>query len=278
MTYLDQMSFTTLRIRYADGERVNFGTGFFLSNGFLSKDKRKINTLYLVTCKHVIENNKNAQIFVLLKCVDDQGESVNFPFFVTPQWFFHPTEDLCMANFSGIPGYLRLKNHLYFAGIPFSKNTIMEAKDLAGLETNEEVSLIGYPVGIIDDVNNFPLIRKGTTAYKPAIDFQGEQGKYAKLKVGVVDMPVSRGSSGSPIIITNSESLYRAYGLRPEKPTVSLLGIAFETSYDFSQVFDEKTKENLGNYSVRDYVDIGYYIKSEELLEMIQDAESIFFK
>lgn len=60
--------------------------------------------------------------------------------------------------------------------------------------------MIGYPIGLWDDVNNLPLIRKGITSIHPAIDFRGRS-------IGVADLACFHGSSGSPILIAN-EGMY----------------------------------------------------------------------
>lgn len=54
--------------------------------------------------------------------------------------------------------------------------------------------MVGYPIGLADARNNYPIFRKGYTAAHPAVDFN-EDG------IGLVDMACFPGSSGSPIYI-----------------------------------------------------------------------------
>lgn len=56
--------------------------------------------------------------------------------------------------------------------------------------------MLGYPIGLADARNNYPIFRKGYTAAHPAVDFN-EDG------IGLVDMACFPGSSGSPIYILN---------------------------------------------------------------------------
>ena len=34
--------------------------------------------------------------------------------------------------------------------------------------------MVGYPIGLWDEVNNMPLVRKGITSYHPSMDFEGK--------------------------------------------------------------------------------------------------------
>ena len=42
---------------------------------------------------------------------------------------------------------------------------------LEELSALEELVMVGYPIGLWDKNNNFPIFRKGYTASHPAIDF-----------------------------------------------------------------------------------------------------------
>ena len=67
-------------------------------------------------------------------------------------------------------------------------------ENLQDLSALEELVMVGYPIGLWDERNNFPIFRKGFTACHPAIDFN-EDG------IGLIDMACFPGSSGSPIYI-----------------------------------------------------------------------------
>ena len=56
----------------------------------------------------------------------------------------------------------------------------------------DPVVMIGYPDGIIDDVNLQPIFRRGVYATKPALDYKGR-------KEFLLDIPNHGGSAGSPI-------------------------------------------------------------------------------
>ena len=54
--------------------------------------------------------------------------------------------------------------------------------------------MIGYPIGLIDEYNNKPIVRKGITATTYNIDYNGK-------KEFLIDIACFPGSSGSPIFI-----------------------------------------------------------------------------
>ena len=46
---------------------------------------------------------------------------------------------------------------------------------MSELSAIEEIIMIGYPVGIWDSANNMPIVRKGITATRPDIDYEGRK-------------------------------------------------------------------------------------------------------
>lgn len=66
--------------------------------------------------------------------------------------------------------------------------------DLSKLDVSEPIMMIGCPNGEWDDVNKFPLFRRGFTATHPAIDYKGKPEFAA-------DIAVYSGSSGSPVFL-----------------------------------------------------------------------------
>lgn len=52
--------------------------------------------------------------------------------------------------------------------------------------------MIGYPVGLMDEVNLQPIFRRGVYATNPSLDYMGR-------KEFLLDIPNNGGSSGSPV-------------------------------------------------------------------------------
>jgi len=77
---------------------------------------------------------------------------------------------------------------------------------MADFGSLEDVVMVGYPTGIVDAVNNFPIIRRGITSTPYATNYQGKREFLA-------DIPVYGGSSGSPIFVINEGSYSTANAL-----------------------------------------------------------------
>lgn len=60
----------------------------------------------------------------------------------------------------------------------------------------EDITFIGYPIGLYDKHNLLPIARTGTTATPPEVDYEG-------LPAFLIDASVFPGSSGSPVVIAN---------------------------------------------------------------------------
>ena len=76
------------------------------------------------------------------------------------------------------------------------KSLIPSQEDLNDFDLLEDIVMVGYPIGLWDQVNNLPLFRKGSTASHPAINWNGK-------KEFVIDAACFPGSSGSPVFILN---------------------------------------------------------------------------
>ena len=77
--------------------------------------------------------------------------------------------------------------------------------DYEKVALGSDVLFIGFPNDRYDFVNNLPLIRKGTLASMPNLDFNG-RGEI------VIDAQVFRGSSGSPVFI-DWDGTYKLLGV-----------------------------------------------------------------
>src|SRR5690606_27633581 len=74
-----------------------------------------------------------------------------------------------------------------------SEDIVGSSSDSIGFNLSSPVTMVGYPTGLWDDVNNYPLLRKGSVATHPHIDFKGK-------KEFLIDIPLYPGSSGSPVL------------------------------------------------------------------------------
>jgi hypothetical protein len=135
---------------------------------------------------------------------------------------------------------------------------ILTEQESFELSAIEDVTMVGYPIGLWDKFNNLPIFRRGTTAFHPGIDFENE----AK---GLVDMACFPGSSGSPIFILNENIFSDKKGTTYLTSRIKLIGILFS-----GPVYDNKSEvieeQDFRNVSItKTMVNLGYYIKAREL-------------
>jgi hypothetical protein len=191
----EQIMYSTTRIVgvNADGKRVSAGTGFFFN--FPAANNQQVPVL--VTNKHVVQSTP-AVVYEVHAVV--QGEStptINVAIRTElHEWIDHPNNkiDLCGIPFGPIAN--RTNPTPFFRSI--GPDIVPSQQQLEELDAIEDVVMAGYPNGLWDEENNYPLIRRGITASHPAVDFNVEG-----VPTTVVDIAAFPGSSGSPGFIYN---------------------------------------------------------------------------
>jgi hypothetical protein len=197
----EQLMYSTVRIDcpIPNTDKSKTGTGFFYD---VPTADAGVNVPILVTNKHVIEGTPSAN-FVVHSATQsgakkpDSNRNFTSP---TSAWIPHPkTEiDLCalpvaeITNSTSPYPFLRTIN---------PGHTRSQA-ELEQLNAVEDVLMVGYPIGLWDAANNFPIIRRGITASHPAVDFDVKG-----VATTVVDIAAFPGSSGSPVFIYNNGAI-----------------------------------------------------------------------
>ena len=253
----EQMRFNTVKLETNTG----IGTGFFYNFEINGK-------LYptIITNKHVINNKDIEDVKFHLHLKDGLDESnCSIGIYLKAKWYFHSTYDLCFTFVN--PLFEEVKKltgkDVFYIG---NNDSILATKEkLKDLSALEEVVMVGYPIGISDDRNNFPIFRKGYTASHPAIDFN-------RNGIGLVDMACFPGSSGSPIFILNEGGYVDKSGnLVLGKPRFLFLGILF-AGPNYNVIGNVVTQEVPTSTSITYsktaiMTNLGYYIKAEALYE-----------
>lgn len=257
--------FTTLRIETRKGGKPHgFGTGFFYH---FTAGEEKDDFVVVVTNKHVIEGADEGSFFVHEPHETDykQPSGKFFKVKITDfqdVWIDHPddTIDLCAMPFRAIEILSNRAGKKIYWQLLRDSNIYSES-DLEGLSAVEDVLMVGYPIGLLDTKHNLPILRKGTTATHPSIDFQGKPNM-------LVDMACWPGSSGSPVVILD-EGLYlkKGEGLKSGDRLV-FLGVLSagpvhtETGEIVVEPIPAQTKVSvLTNMPIN----IGYVIKAKEM-------------
>lgn len=115
-------------------------------------------------------------------------------------------------------------------------------------------------MAIFDDVNNFPIFRRGTTASHPSVDFRNKP-------MGAVDIACHPGSSGSPIYIVNETgSRHPKSGTIVGAAKPILLGVLTEGAvYSSGKVKMIKLPTDTDNGAADLPINLGYYVKAKEV-------------
>ena len=155
----NQLLYSTVKINTSKGS----GTGFFLK---FSSSQGHVPTL--ITNKHVINNNPNETIEICLHLSDLDGNPIgNKEITCKLDWYFHSSKDLCFACIGSLLSQIEANGeHLFIRYV--GEDILITEEKINNLDALEEVTMVGYPIGISDEVNNLPIFRKGYTASHPA--------------------------------------------------------------------------------------------------------------
>jgi len=218
----EQLLFTTVRIEAeTESGGTAVGTAFF----FNAKVNQNRILPLIVTNKHVVHKARKA-LFQLCETNHSgqqprpSGRSFevqldNFESY----WIRHPDDsvDLCAMPFQPLRAQAEASGKPIF-NLPFDESLILPDSQLTELNAVEDILMVGYPIGLWDQTNNLPLIRRGVTASHPAVDFNGRPEF-------VIDAACFPGSSGSPVVLANIGSYYAKSGALVVGTRFALLGV-----------------------------------------------------
>jgi hypothetical protein len=255
------MMYATVRIvgKDASGAAFKTGTGFFYQFPVAPGDTRPLPIL--VTNKHVIDGTTQAEFTIHTNSTGGpkpDGKSTaqsNFG-----DWVYHPNPkvDLCALVMGPM---LNQAKGFYRAIDP---SIIPSDAELQELSAVEEVLMIGYPNGLWDAINNYPLIRRGITASHPAVDFDGEP-------TTVIDAACFPGSSGSPVILHNFGNYADKKGNTVIGSRTKFLGVLFSgpvIQADGKIVIRNIPTAQVPVPQINMMMNLGYIVKAKELLAL----------
>ena len=198
LSIYEQLSFCTSRIETEDANGNSYsGTGFF----FNLNVNNKIVPL-LITNKHVVKGMKKG-LFRFTTADDDglpnykEHFTIEYSDNFENMWFMHPSDDvdLCVLPINPLIEAANKKNRrLFYRSL--DNGVIPNEVQKQSIDAVEEITMIGYPNGLWDSLNNMPIIRKGITATNYNLDYNGK-------KEFVIDAACFPGSSGSPVMLCN---------------------------------------------------------------------------
>jgi len=223
LTVFEQLAYSTVRIesKKANGD-TSVGTGFFFR---FKEDENGTHIPAIVTNKHVVHDAE--RVFFRLTLKSEEGEPLisqhhTFQLIVQGQFTIphpNPEIDLCIYPIAPLIHRAELEgNKFYYIGL--QRDLIPSESDLDEMFGMDEITMVGYPMGIWDEVHNFPVLRRGITATNPKYDWNGR-------REFLIDCACFPGSSGSPVFLLNVGGYYTRTGMHMGGIRLKFLGILY---------------------------------------------------
>jgi len=266
-TIAEQLLFTTVRIETSTTTGSAIGTAFIFS---YERDGKPV--LFLVTNKHVVANAISGRFFFTLSAGIQPLIGQRFDIYIDnfeQVWHGHPQPEVDITVMPLAPVLQeieKLEKQVFYKSIPYS--LIPTQEQITSLDAIEEVIFIGYPIGLFDQKNLTPIIRRGITATPLQLNYNGKP-------IFLVDASVFPGSSGSPVFIYNSGSYSDKKGnVFIGSNRIFFLGVIAKTfkEKEYGEIeFIDIPSAQAPIIKTRQMIDLGVVYKSSTVLETILD-------
>lgn len=271
---MEQLTHSTVRIvtTTAEGGRAS-GTGFYMH--LLVKSDKHVPVI--ITNKHVVAGAVQGQFSVTL--ANESGE----PIIGSHETFSvsdfenicvkHPDENIDLVAFPIAPLIHKVeKSDKKLFYVPLLMNLIPSEIERSKYSAMEDIVMIGYPNGIWDSVNNYPVIRKGITATHSNVNWNGKR----EFLTDIASFP---GSSGSPVFLANIGSYIDEHGnTHMGSHRIKLLGVhyagAMHTAAGEIRIVVAPTT-NIATPITQIPNNIGIALNSSCIVELEQELERI---
>jgi hypothetical protein len=258
----EQIMYSTARIvgTVSNSTSVKTGTSFFFN--FPMENGQFVPVL--ITNKHVIDGTQHLQ-FLVHTTTDQNTKAPNANAGIDSRpsdWIPHPDPkiDLCGLVVGPVMNSMAPLIPFFRALEP----TLIKSDDeLKELDAVEQILMAGYPNGLWDAANNYPLLRRGITASHPAVDFDVDG-----VATTVVDIASFPGSSGSPVFIYNDGTFANKKGGVSVGMRVIFLGVLYSGPTfqpDGTIVIRNIPTVNVPVPVVNMMMNLGYIIKAKEI-------------
>lgn len=263
-TLHEQLFFATVRITTEAPGAHGVGTGFVYDVATSATETAS----FLVTNKHVVAGATSATLHFMRS----QDAAMSTPALgghhtvTVPDpgaaFIGHPDPhvDVAIAPITPWVGQLRDAGLFVFYR-SIGSSMALNSTNVTSLDALEEITFVGYPNGLYDEVNGLPIMRRGITASPVAVDYMGR----AQF---LVDASVFPGSSGSPVLIAESGSYSPRGGGLVLGSRALLLGI-------LAAVYEREVPVVIvptANLSVRDPLNIGIVYKASTIDDLIDQV------
>jgi len=188
-------------VSHRDSDGRVFGdlhaTGFFVSVRSEFFPERRF--VYFVTAKHVADDMKDREPYILVNSKDGKGTTVLRN--IEPYWFFHPTDKTADV---AILRVAEQANAEHYAVIIDDFVTQQDIGEFQAVSIGDEVFIAGLFTPAPGYTRNLPILRIGNIAMLPKEQIQTELGF---ADVYLIEGRSIGGLSGSPIWVRRSETL-----------------------------------------------------------------------
>lgn len=267
---VEQLAHSTVRIevRLAGG-MIGTGTGFFYR--FAEKENQHIPAI--VTNRHVVAGATIGSFKLTVRTPDGNPDRLHHVPITLDQfeqrWIAHPdgVTDLCVMPIAPLLREAEKQNKQFFF-VSLDRTLLPSNADLEDMVGLEHVIMVGYPNGIWDETNNFPLFRRGITASHPLYDWNGKPEF-------LIDAACFPGSSGSPVLLFDTQGYQTKKGTFLGSSRIKLLGILYAApQYTVSGEIKIVTVPTQQMPIVQSQIpnNLGIIIKAKKLL----DFETVF--
>lgn len=261
--------FSTVRIEStgANGAK-SYGTGFFYNH--ILDEKRTVPLI--VTNKHVVKGADKGSFHVHLRHESEiDRPSGMFRGFEQSKfeslWIGHPdpSVDLCAMPFQPLRKQVELSGKDIY-NMALSSRNLPDRELTKALSTLDEIVMPGYPIGIWDQANNMPIIRRGVIASHPNLNFCGK----AEFLADIACFP---GSSGSPILLYNAGYYPKKDGGLQIGSRFALLGVIYAGpvyTQNGTVLIEPIPTELKGSAQVQAMAHLACVIKSSEITKLAE--------
>ena len=245
-SWQEAILFNTTQIEATSPTECWAGTGFFIQHAgriFLVSNRHVLDDDHTVTYTITVHRHSPAASDVFLSLNNtrydiDYCNPFKISFDTRSGYFAHPNAGIDLACID-LTGIANPKDSIL---VPLSLTKVLNWAQ-SKLIPSQQVIFVGYPNSIKDQLYNLPVVRTGTIASMPMLDFGGEP-------TILLDSQIWAGSSGSPVFMS-AES---------DGGTFSLVGVIR------SALMKADDGQSLG---------LGHAVKSSELVEMILNAGGV---